>query len=195
MDRPNLDKNISLLDFKDFYWLKEELVDFCKQVGINTNGSKIELTNKIEKYLTTGKVSSFVQKTTPKKSNFDWNSENLNRETTITDNYKNTENVRDFFIKEIGTNFSFNVKFMAWLKENAGKTLDDAITKWKEIKDLKKDKNYQSEIDPQFEYNRYIRAFLFDNPNLSSKDAMKFWKLKRARRGTNEYEQTDLKLE
>ncbi|MBK7741319.1 MAG: hypothetical protein IPI42_12445 [Saprospiraceae bacterium] len=83
---------------------------------------------------------------------------------------------------------------MAWLKENAGKILDDAITKWKELKDLKKDKNYQSEIAPQFEYNRYMRAFLSDNPNLSSKDAMKFLKLKRAKRGTYAYEKTDLNL-
>ena len=150
MDRPNLDKNISLTDLKDFYWLNEELVDFCKQVGSKTNGSKIELTNKIEKYLTTGEIASSTQKTIRKKLNFDWNSEHLTKETIITDNYKNTENVRDFFTREIGTNFSFNVKFMAWLKENAGKILDDAITKWKELKDLKKDKNYQSEIAPQF---------------------------------------------
>ena len=194
MDRPNLDKNISLTDLKDFYWLNEELVDFCKQVGSKTNGSKIELTNKIEKYLTTGEIASSTQKTIRKKLNFDWNSEHLTKETIITDNYKNTENVRDFFTREIGTNFSFNVKFMAWLKENAGKILDDAITKWKELKDLKKDKNYQSEIAPQFEYNRYMRAFLSDNPNLSSKDAMKFWKLKRAKRGTYAYEKTDLNI-
>ena len=194
MDRPNLDKNISLTDLKDFYWLNEELVDFCKQVGSKTNGSKIELTNKIEKYLTTGEIASSTQKTIRKKLNFDWNSEHLTKETIITDNYKNTENDRDFFTREIGTNFSFNVKFMAWLKENAGKILDDAITKWKELKDLKKDKNYQSEIATQFEYNRYMRAFLSDNPNLSSKDAMKFWKLKRAKRGTYAYEKTDLNL-
>jgi hypothetical protein len=93
------------------------------------------------------------------------------------------------------TSRSKRLRALAWLKENSGKTLDDAIMKWREIRDLKKDKNYQSEIDPQFEYNRYMRAFLSDNPNLSSKDAIKFWKLKRARRGTNEYEPTDLKLE
>ena len=71
MDRPNLDKNISLTDLKDFYWLNEELVDFCKQVGSKTNGSKIELTNKIEKYLTTGEIASSTQKTIRKKLNFD----------------------------------------------------------------------------------------------------------------------------
>jgi len=194
MNRPTLDKNISLLDFKEFYWLKEELVNFCKQVGIKTTGSKIELTEKIEKYLLTGKVVSFSQKTNSKQSNFDWNNEKLTRQTIITDNYKNSENVRSFFIKEIGETFSFNVLFMSWLKENVGKTLNDAIIKWKEIKALKKDKNFKSEIDPQFEYNRYMRAFLADNPYLSSKEAMRYWMLKRTRRGTNEYEPKDLEL-
>ena len=48
---------------------------------------------------------------------------------------------------------------MKWMKENIGKTLDDAITEWKRIEELKKDHNYVSEINPQFEYNRYMRAF------------------------------------
>lgn len=41
---------------------------------------------------------------------------------------------------------------------------------------------------------RYMCVFLSNNPTLSSKDAMKFWKLKRAKRGTNEYEHTDFKI-
>ena len=49
---------------------------------------------------------------------------------------------------------------MKWIKENVGKTLGDAIIEWNRINELKKDKNYVSEIDPQFEYNRYMRAFL-----------------------------------
>jgi hypothetical protein len=60
--------------------------------------------------------------------------------------------------------------------------------------DLKIVQNYVSEIDPQFEYNRYMRAFLTDNPELSSKDAMRHWKLKRSQRGTNEYERKDLEM-
>lgn len=80
------------------------------------------------------------------------------------------------------------------MKENEGKNLNDAIEHWKQLKEIRKDKNYKSKIEPQFEFNRYMGAFLSDNPNLSSKDAMKFWKLKRAKRGTNEYEKTDLEL-
>ena len=80
------------------------------------------------------------------------------------------------------------------MKQATGKTLQDAVDEWKKINDLKKDKNYLTEIAPQFEYNRYIRAFLADNPALTTKDAMKYWKLKKAQRGSNAYERADLKL-
>jgi hypothetical protein len=194
MNRPELSKQLSLTDFNDFCWLKAELIEFCKSVGIPSSGGKIDIANRIRHYITTGQVIEREKKTVKIKPSFNWDKEKLTRNTIITDNYKNGENVRHFFIEEIGARFSFNIIFIKWMKDNIGKTLGDAIVEWKRINDLKKDKNHISEIDPQFEYNRYMRAFLKDNPYLSSKDAMKFWKLKRAQRGTNEYEQTDLEL-
>jgi len=194
MDRPNLDKYISVIDFNEFYWLKQELIDFCRIIGISTNGGKIEIADRIIHYLSTGKVPNIETNKFKSTSKFNWNNEILTYETIITDNYKNGENVRSFFVREIGSHFTFNVIFMKWLKVNIGKNLGEAITEWNRIYDLKKDKNYISEIDPQFEYNRYMRAFLNDNPELSSKDAMKYWKLKRSQRGANNYYRKDLEL-
>lgn len=196
MDRPELDKYISLQDFKDFYWLKEELVTFGKKIGIDTSGGKIDITERIAEYIQSGFV---IKKANSRKqsrtSKFDWNSEALSLDTIITDSYKNTENVRKFFLENIGNHFSFNVLFMNWTKENIGASLKDAIEEWKKIHELKKDKNYKTDIAPQFEYNRYMRAFLADNTDKTRKDAMKYWKLKRAKRGTNEYEKTDFDIE
>ena len=194
MERPALNKEISLPDFDEFYWLKQELIDFCKTVGISTSGGKIEIVNRIGHYLSTGEVVSGERRKVENRSNFDWNKEKLTTQTVITSSYKNGENVRNFFTQEIGPHFSFNVIFMKWVKENVGKNLGAAIIEWKRINDLKKGKNYVSEIDPQFEYNRYMRAFLNDNPGFSSQDAMKHWKLKRQKRGTNEYKKNDLNL-
>lgn len=44
--RPNLNKNISI---KDYYWLKEELTTFCREIGITSVGGKIDITNRIKK--------------------------------------------------------------------------------------------------------------------------------------------------
>ncbi len=194
MPKPILDKNISLKDFNDFYWLKKELVQFCRTIGISSTGGKIEISDRIRTYLSTGKIIKEVKHTPKAKSKFDWTNEILTRNTLITDSYKNCKNARIFFIQEIGSHFKFNVIFMKWMKENIGKTLNDAIIEWKQIDALKKDPNYISKISPQFEYNKYMRAFLKDNPTLSSKDAMKFWKLKSSQRGSTEYEAKDLEL-
>ena len=194
MDRPNLDNKISLKDFNEFYWLKKELIEFCRTIGISTSGGKIEIADRIRNYLLTGKVKKTETKKIKITSKFNWNNEILTRETIITDNYKNGEKVRSFFIREIGSHFAFNVIFIKWIKENVGKNLGDAIIEWNRIYEMKNDKNYVSEIDPQFEYNRYMRAFLKDNTEMSSKDAMKYWKLKRLQRGTNEYNRKDLEL-
>ncbi len=167
---------------------------FCKKEGLPVQGAKIEISNRIEVYLKSGKIISTIRK--PKvTSNFDWANAILTKETIITDNYKNNENVRAFFSKELGRNFKFNIHFMKWMKENAGKTLGDAILAWKEIEIKRKNKNIKKEIAPQFEYNNYVRDFLADNPNLTKADAIRCWNIKRQMRGDNVYRKSDLKLE
>ena len=193
--RPKLDKNMSPKDFKDFYWLKEELVSFCKENKLKSSGGKIEIANRIIHFLETGERTKNVKdKINKPKSNCEWNSERLDLETKITDNYKNTENVRAFFISKIGKHFKFNVLFMNWMKQNIGKTLHDAIIEWNRINLIKKDKNFKSEIGVQFEYNTYIRDFLKNNPNMTTNDARKYWKLKRETRGSKKYVKEDLQL-
>lgn len=48
--RPELTNNISVQAFKDFYWLKEELQLYCRENGISTTGSKIEISDRIEMF-------------------------------------------------------------------------------------------------------------------------------------------------
>lgn len=52
--RPELTKSISIQDFKNFYWLKEELQRFCREHEMSASGSKIEIAKKIEVFLLTG---------------------------------------------------------------------------------------------------------------------------------------------
>lgn len=191
--RPQLDENLSAESFQAYYWLKEELVNFCREVGINSSGGKRDIADRILNYLETGKI---ITKPKPRKaktvSRFDWKQEKLTIDTIVTDNYKNTENVRAFFQQEIGKQFKFNAPFMNWMKVNQGKKLGNAIVEWRRIADLKRNKTHQAEIAPQFEYNRYTRDFHAHNPDLSTKDARHCWKTKRSMPGSNQYEDSDL---
>ena len=101
-----------------------------------------------------------------------------------------TETHRNYFKKEIGNRFSFNVPFQQWLKANAGKTYADAVTAYHEI--LKEKKAEKSSIGKQFEYNAYIRDFFADNAGKTLEDGIKCWKYKKSLKGPNRYERSDL---
>jgi len=191
--RPKLNKEIFVKDFQEFYWLKEELVQFCRNYGLKSSGGKIEINKRIIDFLRTRKRTTKSSNQNAKaKSKFDWNKSVLTLDTKITDNYKNTENVRSFFQQSIGIKFKFNVRFMNWMKINSGKTLNDAITKWNEIENKKSNK--PKIIAPQFEYNTYLRDFLADNPKLNRDVGIKLWKIKKSLRGNNKYKNEDLKF-
>lgn len=67
-------------------------------------------------------------------THLDWHSDKLDLATLIDKNYKSTQNVRRFFKLHLGNDFHFNRSFMAWMKENSGKTLAAAIEEFKNIK-------------------------------------------------------------
>ena len=193
MKRPALSDQLSVDDFKDFYWLKKELIAFCKTKGINQTGGKLEIAERIITFLQSGAIINHSTK--PQIiAKFNWHHAPLSLDTLITDNYKNTRHVRTFFIEQIGEHFRLNVPFIEWMRTNVGKTMKDAIAEWYKIRDVEKDKNHKREIAPQFEYNRYMRDFLADNPDKSTKDAMRFWKLKRSKAGDHTYSKMDLQL-
>ena len=155
MERPELKNISSAEEFKQWYWLKEELVTYCREMGIKTTGGKLEIAERIINYQNNGKVIQVEEKSIQKPtSKFDWKNEQLTLDTVITDNYKNNSNVRKFFIEQVGKQFSFSIDLMQWMKKNVGKTLKDAVTEWKRLQELKKDPNYQSVIPSHNQYNQ-----------------------------------------
>lgn len=53
-ERPILDRNLDSKTFRDFYYLKEELVNFCRENDIPVSGGKVEITDRIAYFLDTG---------------------------------------------------------------------------------------------------------------------------------------------
>ena len=184
--RPDLDIKLDSKTFKDYYYLKEELVDFCKKNNLQTTGGKIELTERIAKFLDTGeKETKSIEKRKVNKI------EKITPDTIIEDNFVCSEMHRAFYKEQIGNSFSFNVLFQKWLKSNSGKTYKDSINAYYEILENKK-KNKDTVIDKQFEYNTYIRDFFKDNKDKDLKQAIKCWNYKKSLKGHNKYERKDL---
>ena len=185
MERPALDKNLDSKTFRNFYFLKEELVNFCRENGLPASGGKIEITDRIAHFLDTGEIlpASRGKRTAVKTGDIDLTMK-------IEPDFVCTEKHRAFFKEHIGTSFSFNVAFQKWLKSNSGKTYKDAITAYYRI--LEEKKKGKKTIDCQFEYNTYIRDFFADNHGKTLDDAIKCWNYKKQMQGHNRYEKADL---
>ena len=138
--RPNLIKEMSIKDFKDYYWLKEELQNFCRENGMSTSGSKLEISERIETFLMTGEMKKPLRKSRVNK-NEEPQSE-LSLDTVITGNHRCNQDVRAFF-KSVIPKFHFSTYIQNYFKNNIGKTYHDVVDAWYEEEERKKDPSYK----------------------------------------------------
>ncbi len=162
--------------FTQTYYLKEELMLFCKQEGLQSSGSKQVLAKVIEHYLLyqeklviKSKKRVFVEPTLTAR---------------IVENMAYSEPLRAFF-ESYYPDFHFSVPFQRWLKANVNKTLQDAVRVYPTLEKNK-------EIDAQFEYNTYFRDFFADNKGASKELAIACWNYKKRQLGSHRYEKEDL---
>lgn len=186
-ERPDLDLKLSAGIFRQYYYLKEELVDFCRKNNLQATGSKSELSERIEVFLESGERTRAERKTQKTQSAGEIKPNNI-----IEENFVCSEKHRAFFKEQVGESFSFNVTFQKWLKSNAGKTYAEAITAYHQILQEKKSAKGKGEIEKQFEYNTYIRDFFAANKDKTLEQAIKCWKFKKSQKGHNKYEDSDL---
>jgi Domain of unknown function (DUF6434)/SAP domain-containing new25 len=194
--RPPIERVKKGAELKDWYWLKTELMNHARMLGISTSGGKFEIIDRIADFLDGMLGSKPPKRTTgkaPKIAGFDWHGAPLSRATQIAANYRNTQNVRRFFTAETGRHFSFNIAFMAWMKANVGKTLGEAAAEWQRVHALTK-AGEKPAIPFHNQFNAYVCAFFEDNPGRPIGDARHFWRLKRSLPGHNRYERSDLDL-
>ncbi len=193
MERPAIESIQTGEELQKWYWLKAELIAFAKVRGISYTGSKFRILERLAGNLD-GTVSEAKKETKP-ASKFNWATAALTPETPITDSYKNGENTRAFFRKHCGEKFAFSIAFMAWMKENVGRTLQDAVEEWNRMQQLQTSKGFESHIPAGNQYNQYLRDFFADNPYRTMQEARHFWGLKRALPlGRHVYERGDLQL-
>ena len=183
--RPVLDHNLDGNTFRNFYYLKEELTDFCRKNGLPVSGGKPELTERIARFLDSGEILQ-----PQKKRRAAPETDAITEDSLIGRDFVCSEKHRQFFVEKIGKHFAFHVPFMKWLKNNPDKTYAQAVEAYRQI--MQEKKTAKTVIDRQFEYNTYIRDFFADNKGKTLHDAIQCWKYKKSLPGHNRYERTDL---
>lgn len=183
--RPILTKEIHIDDFNNYYWLKEELQLFCKENGLSSSGSKMEISDRIKTFLLTGEITKPIRNVKTKKKQ----KNELSLDTVIAENHRCGEDVRAFFKTVIHSKFHFSVYIQNYFKNNVGKTYRDVVTAWYVEEERKKSPLYKTEIAPQFEYNQFTRDYFVDpkNKGKSREDAIRAWNKIKNLPGTNKY--------
>ena len=105
-ERLDLNEKLDGETFRSYYYLKKELVDFCRENNLPVSGGKVELTDRIAYFLDTGKV---LETSVKRKATIDVGL--ITGNTRIESNIVCSEKHRAFFKEKIGKSFSFNVLF------------------------------------------------------------------------------------
>lgn len=182
--KSRINRDMTREEFDEHYFLKEELVDFCRNEGLKVSGNKADLEERIRYYLDSGEKLDNTKRMLRNRH------ENICPTTLIGENFTCSQQVRAFFEEEIGSSFKFKVAFQKWLKGNPDKTFADAIDAYR---DIVSDRS-KTGIGKQFQYNQYIRDFFNSNPDKSFKDAVECWNNKKKLRGSCKYDDSDLQF-
>ncbi len=189
--RPGIQTITSGAELRKWYWLKRELQEEARRVGVKGTGAKFTILERLCHFRDSGEIKWPGDTIKRTSSKFDWHSGKLTAKTPITDNYKNTQNVRRFFQTYADPKFKFNIALIDWIRSNPGKTLGDAAKFWRQ----QRDSNASTAIKPHNQYNQYFRDFMEDNPSLGIKDARAAWARKKqlpSETGRHQYARSDL---
>ena len=184
-NRPVLHEHMSLSDFRECYWMKDDLVAFARRLGVATKGYKPELVARIERRLRGLPEAN----ETPKRPKPGRDSEkSLTLETPVV-NYKSDAKTRAFFEKMIGPHFHFTYHLNQYRLHNRGLTYGDLVDEWIAEHERRKKSRYMAPIASHGEYNRHIRDFFADpaNNGKTLRDAAASWNKAKSARGDRSY--------
>jgi hypothetical protein len=175
MNRPTLTASLHADEFAAWYWLKEELVTFCRLHGISSVGLKREIEARIHDFLS-GDPSARKQ---PRRRPLGMMPKEFTLESVIGEGWRCGPALGAFFKGLLGNGFHFNAEMRDFIHTEVGKTLQDAAICYQHS--VRKGRT-KSPIPEQLEYNRHFREYFQKNPGATRQDAIAAWWVKRSGR-------------
>jgi hypothetical protein len=166
MQRPRLTRNLTAVEFSLWYWLKEELQAFCRELGVASSGNKLELQQRIATVLSGGVPE---QDRTRRPSRAAMPVE-FTPSTVIGAGWTCSQPLRAYFTVVHGRSFRFNAALREFIAQGEGRTLADASECYESSR-----KSPSAQIAQQFEYNRHMREFHAANPAATHQQAVEAW--------------------
>jgi SAP domain-containing new25/Domain of unknown function (DUF6434) len=171
MSRPSLEPQIPVTEFRRWYWLKSELVTFCRQNCLGIAGSKPELAARIDAYLSGNAAPTVMQ---AKRNGL--MPEKFTSNTIIGAGWRCSPALGAYFRGVCGAGFRFNAAIRMFIHEGQGKTLGEAASHYK--RSVAPGAPRQP-IIAQNQYNQHTRDFFANHPNATRKNCLEAWHSKR----------------
>ena len=118
-ERPSFEAIKSFDEFAKYYWYREELIEICRKLGIDSSGLKAELNHNIEEYFKGNLIPPKARESKSRKTTRNIPPEDLTSETSLLEcGFTFGPKFRDFFSAQTGIkNFKFNVDMVASVKK------------------------------------------------------------------------------
>lgn len=167
--RPVLSIELTGSEFLRWYWLKDELADFARGLGLRATGSKELLTQRIAATLD---VREFNEPTPAKGRSSAQLFGVLTAQTVIPRGQRCSQVLRAWFTQELGPGFHFDAPMREFIAAADGnRNLGQALEHWRGTRAPEE----RREIDRQFEYNRFTRAWHGENPHGTKTELLAAW--------------------
>ncbi len=167
--RPNLAPTLTGTELLRWYWLKSELISLARLLDLATSGSKEDLTTRLAAVLDGHPPPPSSRAAGALGGQL---SGDLSASTVIPPGQRSSQELRSWFQAHIGPSFRFDRHMRDFIQSADGTTtLGDAVKHWKSTRIER-----VTVIDPQFEFNRFTRAWHATNPSGTRAELLADWK-------------------
>ena len=168
--RPPLSPAMTGTELNRWYWLKDELIEFARLLGIRTSGDKTTLTGRISAHLEGQSFheTSVEPRHAPARRQLQ---PPLFEDTLVPPGQRCCQILRAWFLERVGDTFRFDAAMRAFFAATDGtQTLGDALEHWHRTRDTG-----TTHIDAQFEYNLFTREWFSEHPQGTRAELLNAW--------------------
>jgi hypothetical protein len=169
--RPALSTALTGAELRRWYWLKEELVHLARELGTSTAGGKELLTGRVAAALD-GVAPTEPAPASRRSAGRSQLTGTLDASTRIPEGQRCSQLVRAWLRDQVGGSFRFDAEMRAFFASTDGsQTMQDALDHWCSTRG-----QGATSIEPQFELNRFTRAWYQTHPGGSREQLMEAWR-------------------
>lgn len=167
--RPDLAAIMGGAELRRWYWLKEELQGFARNLGVSAAGGKETLTARLVAHLD---GEQFTEPAPSRRGETAQLTGTLAADSVIPQGQRCSQVVRAWFVEQVGPSFGFDSAMREFFAHTDGtQTMHDALEHYRATRD-----QANKPIDAQFEYNRFTRNWHEAHPAGTRDELLTAWR-------------------